>query len=116
MPWFGHIWGVLCEKAIALKIKINALKQVLDVENAIAAALEHLDLIVEAFNKTTGIPMDEEIRDLLEPFFQGFDEIVKAGQITLLDTFDPRTQFSFSSGFGDRKVKNGCQPFTHLMS
>ena len=74
----------------------------LEVKNAIAPAFENLDLVVETFNKATAITIDKEIRDFLQPFFQGLDEIVKAGQITLLDTFDPCSKFSFSSGFCDR--------------
>ncbi len=58
---FATYGGALYEKAIAFKVKINALKQVLDVKNAIAAAFEHLDLVVETFNKATAITMNEEI-------------------------------------------------------
>ena len=39
----------------------------LNIENAIASPFEHFDFVVEAFNETAGIAIDEEIRNLLQP-------------------------------------------------
>ena len=41
----------------------------LNVENAIASPLEHLDFVVEAFHEATGVSIDEEIGDLFKPIF-----------------------------------------------
>ena len=60
-PWLSHIWWCLSEEAVAFKIEINTLKQMLNVENAITTAFEHLDFVVEAFHETASIALDEEI-------------------------------------------------------
>jgi len=49
----------------------------LKVENAIATSFEHFDLVVETFDESTGITIDEVIGDVLEPVLQSFDEIIE---------------------------------------
>ena len=88
----------------------------LDVENPITAALEHLDFVVETFNKATGIPSDEEIGDVFQPVQQGLDEKIKTGQATLLNSFDPSTYFSFSRGFCNIEFEDGGQLLPELIS
>jgi hypothetical protein len=39
------------EQAIAFQIEINALEEVVQVEQSITATLEHCDFVVEAFHK-----------------------------------------------------------------
>ena len=40
-------------------IKIEALAQMLELENSITSSFEHLDVVVETFDGATGIPIDE---------------------------------------------------------
>ena len=61
----------------------------LDIEDAITSTLEHLDFVVESFDKATGVSMNKEIGDLFKPVFQGLDESIKTGQITSLNASDP---------------------------
>ena len=44
------------------------------VEDAIAAALEHLDLIVEPLHKAAVVTMEEVIGDLLQPVIESLKE------------------------------------------
>jgi hypothetical protein len=44
------------------------------VEDPVAAALEHLELVVEPFDKTTVVALEEVIGDLLQPVVQGRKE------------------------------------------
>ena len=39
----------------------------LNVENAIASSFEYFDFVVETFDETAGIAIDEEIRNLIQP-------------------------------------------------
>ena len=51
-------------------------------ENAIAAAFDHLDLVVESFHKTAVIPMMKVIGDLVVPVMEGGQEVVETLQTT----------------------------------
>ena len=44
---------------ITFNIKIEALAQMLEIENSITSSFEHLDVVVETFDGATGIPIDE---------------------------------------------------------
>ena len=73
----------------------------LKVENAIASSFEHFDFVVEAFHEAAGIAIDEVIGNLFQPVFERFDEVIKASQSTLLDTFDPGSKLAFGNRFCD---------------
>jgi hypothetical protein len=49
--------GVSSEQAIALQIEKNALIEMLNIENAITAALEDFDFVIEAFHKSTRLSL-----------------------------------------------------------
>ena len=38
-----------------------------DVQNPIATALDHLELVIKAFHKPTRVPVNKVIRDVVEP-------------------------------------------------
>ncbi len=57
--------------AIAFQIQKQTLEEMAQVEDAIAAALEHLDLVGQSFDKATVVTLQEVIGDLLQPVVQG---------------------------------------------
>jgi hypothetical protein len=50
---------------------------VLEIENAITASLENLDLVVEPLDKATVFTIDEIVGDFLPPSSQQFQERLK---------------------------------------
>jgi hypothetical protein len=58
----AHRWR---KPSITLQIQEEPLEEMAQVEDAIAAALEHLDLVVQPFDKTTVVTLEEVIGDLL---------------------------------------------------
>jgi hypothetical protein len=42
------------------------LEETRDVQNPIATALDHFELIIEAFHKPTRVPVNKVIRDVVE--------------------------------------------------
>lgn len=66
---------------IAFQIQRQTLKKVLQIEDAITTAFQHLDFVVEALNKAAVSPIYEEV--LVKPAEQGFDETIKAFQSAL---------------------------------
>ena len=50
-----------------MQIQIDTLEEVLEVENAIAAAFEDFDFVVEAFDKAAVLSPDEVIGNLVPP-------------------------------------------------
>ena len=75
----SHIGWSACEPAIAFEIKENALEKMLEVEQAITAPLEHLEFVVQPFNKAAIVSVNEIVEDFLPPAFQGVEERVKTG-------------------------------------
>lgn len=55
----------------------------------ITAPFEDFDLVVEAFDKTARLTVDEIIRDLIHPVLQRRQETVKAFEPALADTLHP---------------------------
>jgi hypothetical protein len=87
------IYGGSCEHAITVQVQGNTLEQMLEVENAVTAPLENFDLVVEAFDKTTVLSMDEIVRDFLPPSIEQFQERIKTLQTTFLNLLDPASDF-----------------------
>jgi len=50
-----------------MQVKIDSLEQVLEVENAIAASFENLDLVVEAFHEAAVLALNEVVGDFFPP-------------------------------------------------
>jgi hypothetical protein len=63
-----------CKSAIAFQIQIEPLKERSQVEDPIATTLEHLDLVVQPFDKATVVALQEVIGDLLQVVVQGGKE------------------------------------------
>jgi hypothetical protein len=79
------------------------------IQNTVTAPLQHLELVVQPFDKTTVSPVLEVIGDLLPPSLQGFQKLVKALQAALLDPLDPVTDLPFSHCFWQVLVKDSRQ-------
>src|SRR5512141_592653 len=94
-----------------MQVQIEALEQVLEVENTIATAFEDFDLVIEAFDKTTVFSQDEVVSDLLPPGGQQLQEIVKTRQATFLDVLDPTLDFGLGLFLGEGHVKNSRELF-----
>ena len=60
-----------------MQVEIDTLEQMLEVENAIAASLENLDLVVEAFHEATVLALNEVVGDFFPPGREQLQEIVK---------------------------------------
>ena len=60
-----------------MQVQIDALEEVLQVENAVAASFEDFDFVVEAFYKATILALDEVVGDSLPSGVEQVQEIVK---------------------------------------
>ena len=50
-----------------MQVQVNALEQMLEVEDTVSASFEDFDLVVEALNKAAIISMNEIVRDFFPP-------------------------------------------------
>ena len=76
-----------------MQVKVEALKQVPEVENAVTATLEDFDLVVEPFDETAVLALDEIVGDFLAPGIQQLQETIKTMQAAFLDLLDPAPEF-----------------------
>ena len=83
-----------------MQIKVDALEEMSEVENAITAPLENFDLVVEAFHKATILMLDEVVGNFLPPGKEQFQEIVKTVQTTFLDFLYPTQNFGLGMFLG----------------
>ena len=94
-----YIWWSGCEQTIAFLIEEDALKQMHQVEQSIAAPLEYLEFIVQAFDEAAIVSVDEIVEDFLPPVAQSVEEMIEAAQSAPGDAFDPSSNFGFGSGW-----------------
>jgi hypothetical protein len=69
---------------------------VLKVEDAIAASFEDFDFVIEAFDETTALALDEVISAFLPPSLEQLQEISKTVQTAFLNLLDPTPDFGLS--------------------
>ena len=105
----SHIWWSGCEQTIAFQIEEDALEQMHQVEQSIAAPLEHLEFVVQAFDEAAIVSVDEIVEDFLPPAAQGVEEMIEAAQSAPGDAFDPGSNFGFGSSWGEGLVENSGQ-------
>ena len=74
---------------MSAKVKIDTLKEMLSVENAVAAPLDDFDLVVEPLNKSTVVTRYEVVRDFVFTRDQGFDKAIEAMNGAALDAGHP---------------------------
>ena len=90
-----------------MQVKIDPLKQVLQVENAVTTTLEDFDLVVEPFDETAVLALDEIVGDFLPPGIQQFQETIKTMQTALADLLDPASEFRLGLFLGKAHLKDG---------
>ena len=71
----------LSKAAIALEVKVNALKEVADVGDAIATSLEGLEFVVDAFDKAATEAVNEVVGNLIEPIGEGGKKGIETLQV-----------------------------------
>ena len=89
-----------------MQVEIDALKQVPEVEDAITATLEDFDLVVEPFDETAVLTLDEIIADFLRPGIQQFQEMIKTMPAAFLDLADPGSELCLGLFLGKAPVKD----------
>src|SRR6266508_4935921 len=99
-----------------MQVKIDTLEQVLEVENAIAASFENLDLVIEAFHETTVLALNEVVSDFFPPGCQQIEKIVKAVQTTFSNSLAPTLDFGLSLFLGEVHIKDGSELFSQDIS
>ena len=95
-----------------MQVKIDPLKQVLQVENAITAPFEDFDLVVEPFDKSTVLALNKIVSDFLPPGIQQVQEVVKTMQAALLDLLDPASELCLGLFLGKVHLKDGRESFS----
>src|SRR5215813_4521316 len=85
------------------------------IENSATAPFQHFDLMVETFDKTARLPVEEIIRDLLKPVVERDQEAVKTLQPAPPHIFLPLPQGLRAFFFGLTLVKDRRQAFTQLV-
>src|SRR5512139_54550 len=99
-----------------MQVKIDPLKQVLQVENAITTTLEDFDLVVEPFDKSTGLALNKIIGNFLPPGLQQLQETIKTMQAAFLDLPDPAPEFRLGLLLGNVHLKDGGEAFSKRVS
>jgi N-dimethylarginine dimethylaminohydrolase len=94
---------------------VKPLNQACGVEDSIAAALEHLDLVIEPLDKPTALAVEEVVRDLVEALVQGREEAIKAGQATRFDEARPGIEVVAGLRLGQRSIEDEAEHLAQQM-
>jgi hypothetical protein len=70
------------------------------VENAVTAAFEHFDFVVETFHKSAVLAFNKIIGDFFPSASQQFHKSIETLQATLLDLLHPPQDFGLRLFFG----------------
>jgi 5'-deoxynucleotidase YfbR-like HD superfamily hydrolase len=73
---------MLRKQTKAFQIKIDTLKQMHDISEAITTALDRFDSIVQAFDKATAEALHEIIGNFVAPLSKCFQEYIETIQAT----------------------------------
>ena len=73
--------------AVALQIEKQTLEQMIKLEYPTTASFQHLGFMVEAFDKTACLTVDEVVGNLLEPVVERGQEAVETFQPTVAHIF-----------------------------
>jgi hypothetical protein len=72
---------------------------VFEVRDAVAAAFEHFQLIVEAFDEAAGMATSEIIRDFLEMVIERGEEAIETVELMRGDALHPAAQPALALAF-----------------
>ena len=84
--------------AVAVHVKGQALEEPPDIAHPITPAFEHLEFVVQPFNKTAGLVVDEVVRNPIKPGVQQLQEAIEAGEATAHDAVPPPPSSSAACG------------------
>ena len=99
----------VCEALIPFEVKREALEEMREVKDAVAASLEHLDLVVEPFHKATVVARHKIIGDFLFPLLKRVQKAVVTAQAAGSHAELPIGKLWERGVFGQRGVKNARQ-------
>src|SRR5438552_14844353 len=94
------------EAAVPFQVQRDALEEMPQFENAIAAAPHHLQLVVRPFHKAAGLPRSEVVGDPKEPAIQQREEASEASQSTGFDLLAPLLDLPNAPCFGARGLED----------
>lgn len=86
------------------------------VENAIAAAFQDFDFVVEAFDKPAILALDKVVGNFILPHVPQLQEWFKTGQSAGAHFFHPPLDFRLRLSFRQGAVKDGGQLLPQLIS
>jgi len=92
---------------------MQALEQVCEIEQPITASLQHLNLVIETFNKPAGLAVQEIIGDLLPMVIQRGQETLETLDGLHRDELPPRLQPLTGLGLGLSLLEDHRQHLAH---
>ena len=95
-----------------MQIQVDALEEVLEIEDAKTSSFENFDSVVETFDKAAGFSADEVVGDFLPPGKEPLQEILKAVQTTFLNLLDPVPDFGLSLFLREVHLEDGRELFS----
>ena len=107
----GGVERLTSEQTVAVQVQADALKEMIQVEDSVAAPFEHFEFIVESFDKTAAVEIDKVVGYLVPVAMQGLQESIEAGQAAGANLFLPSAQLAFGLVFSRGLVKNGRKLF-----
>src|SRR6476660_5649267 len=99
----------VCEALVAFEIKKETLEEMGKVKDAVAAPLEHLDLVVEPFHKATVVSRQKVLRDFFRPLLERVQKAVVTAQAAGSHSQLPIGKLVERGVFGQRGIKNARQ-------
>src|SRR6476661_449684 len=95
-----------CEAPVAFKVEKEALEEMGEVKDPVAASFEHLDLVVQSFHKATVVARQKIIGDFLFPFLKCVQKAIITAQATGSHFLLPRRELLERGVFGERGIEN----------
>src|SRR5262247_2044638 len=119
LPWWCRYLGVCplpwTETPVAVQIERDALEQMSEVIDPKAAALEHLELIVQPFHKATGLALPEVVGNQVQPRVQQLEEGSEARQSARLYHPPPAMDAAEALRFGAGRVEDRGKLFPQVI-
>ena len=106
----------LGKTSITFKIKVEALEQSCDPEDAVTTPLGRFDLVVQAFHETTTKMVNKVIDDFVQLVIERFQELIKTGKGTASDLILSFEQSLFTFFPNQSHLKYGGEFFPESVS
>ncbi len=95
---------------------MDSLKQMCDVQNAIATTLDDFERVIEAFDKPTCVPVNKVVRYVVEPFVSCGQKAIKATELTRSYRLHPFPHLALPLSFAQLRIKYRCSFMTEFIS